>query len=149
VPKDDLDSDDLRQHRRTLRIAWSAAILLTSLAARLGLVAMYANREGSVAQQQSAIAIEQRRRALEQARIADRQRQLAEDLQMTALSRQLSAQSLADSAVTFDRALLEAVDAFRISPTFEAKRALLAGLTYSPNPRRFLRGRGAHCVAPP
>ncbi len=139
-PKDELDSEDLRQHRRTLRIAWSAVALLSILAAALGLAAVYATRQRDLARQQTVIANEQRSKAVEQARIADQQRQLAEDRRMTALSRQLAAQAAGDTALALDGALLEAVEAFRAAPTFEARRALLALLFYSPHLRQFIRG---------
>src|SRR5205823_1118047 len=97
-PKDELDSEDLRQHRRTLRIAWSAVALLSLLAVALGLAAFYATGQRNLAREQTVIAREQRTRAVEQAHIADQQRQLAEDRRMTALSRQLAAQAVGDSA---------------------------------------------------
>lgn len=139
-PKDELDSEDLRQHRRTLRIAWSAVALLSILAAALGLAAVYATRQRNLARQQTAIANVQRSKAVEQARIADQQRQLAEDRRMTALSRQLAAQAAGDTALDLEGALLEAVEAFRAAPTFEARQALLAVLFYSPHLRQFTRG---------
>ena len=125
-PKDELDSEDLRQHRRTLRIAWSAVVLLALLAAALGLVAVYATGQRNVAQQKTVI--------------ADQQRKLAEDRRMTALSGQLAAQAVGESATDLDSALLEAVEAFRTQPTFEARKALLAVLFYSPHLRQFIRG---------
>ncbi len=111
-PKDDLDSEDLRQHRRTLRIAWSAVLLLSLLAIALGIAAVYATRQRNVARQQT----------------------------MTALSRQLAAQSAGESSIRLDGALLEAVEAFRSGPTFEARQALLTVLFYSPHLRQFVRG---------
>jgi hypothetical protein len=139
-PKDELDSEDLRQHRRTLRIAWSAVALLSLLAVGLGVAAVYATGQRNVAREQSAVAKEQRGRAVEQARIADQQRQLAEERRITALSRQLAAQAVGESALHLDGALLEAVEAFRASPTFEARHALLSVLFYSPHLREFVRG---------
>jgi WD40 repeat protein len=139
-PKDELDSEDLRQHRRTLRIAWSAVALLSLLAVALGLAAVYATGQRNFARQQAAIANEQRSRAVEQARIAEQQRQLAEDRRMTGLSRQLAAQAVGETATDLDGALLEAVEAFRAAPTFEARQALLAVLFYSPHVRKFARG---------
>ena len=140
VPKDELDSEDLRQHRRTLRIAWSAVALLTMLAVGLGIAAVYATGQRNVAQKQTAIAKEQSARAIEQARIAEQQRKLAEERRVTALSRQLAAEAVGESAVNLDAALLEAVEAFRTSPTFEARQALLSVLFYSPHLRQFVRG---------
>ena len=138
--KDDLDSEDLRQHRKTLRIAWSAAAVLALLAAALGLAAVYATGQRNFARQQSAIANEQKSKAVEQSHIADQQRRLAEERQKTALSRQLAAQAVGDKALNLDSALLEAVEAYRAAPTFEADQALLAVLFYSPHLRRFTVG---------
>lgn len=145
--KDDLDSEDLRQHRRTLRIAWSAAAVLALLAAALGLAAVYATgqrdfarQQTAIANQQTAVANEQKSKAVEQSHIADQQRRLAEERQMTALSRQLAAQAVGDKALALDSALLEAVEAYRAAPTFEADQALLAVLFYSPHLRRFTVG---------
>jgi WD40 repeat protein len=118
-PKDELDSEDLRQHRRTLRIAWSAVALLSLLAAALGLAAVYAKGQRNVARRQTVV---------------------AEARRMTALSRQLAAQAIGEAATDLDGALLEAVEAFRAEPTFEARQALLAVLFYSPHLREFVRG---------
>ncbi len=59
---------------------------------------------------------------------------------MTALSRQLAAEAVGQSAVNLDGALLEAVEAYHASPTFEARQALLSVLFYSPHLRQFVRG---------
>ncbi len=146
--KDDLDSEDLRQHRRTLEMAWSAVVLLSILAVALSIAALYAlrqrdvaRRQTAVATEQTAVAKEQKGRAEEQARIADEQRQLAETRRTTALSRQLAAQAGGDTATGLDAAMLEAVEAYRTAPTFEARKALLTVLLYSPHLRRFLRGQ--------
>ena len=139
-PKDELDSEDLRQHRRTLRIAWSAVALLFLLAVAFGLAAVYATHQSDLARQQTGIARDQTSKAVEQARIAEQQRQLAEERRVTALSRQLAAQAVGDTATGLDGALLEAVEAFRAAPTFEARQALLAVLFYSPHLRQFVSG---------
>ena len=93
-----------------------------------------------LARQQTTIAKQQETRAIEQARIADQQRKLAEERRMTALSRQLAAQAVGESATDLDSALLEAVEAFRAAPTFEARHALLSVLFYSPHLRQFVSG---------
>ena len=144
VPKDELDSDDLRQHRRTLRIAWSAVALLTMLAVGLGIAAVYATRQRNFAQQQTTIARAQSARAIEQARIAEQQRKLAEERRVTALSRQLAAEAVGQSAVNLDGALLEAVEAYHASPTFEARQALLVGFVLQPAPAAVRQGSAAY-----
>ncbi len=140
LPKDELDSDDLRQHRRTLRIAWSAVALLTMLAVALGIAAVYATGQRKDAQKQTAIAKTESARAVEQARLAEQQRKLAEERRVTALSRQLAAQAVGEAGVSLDGALLEAVEAYHAAPTFEARQALVSVLFYSPHLRQFVRG---------
>jgi WD40 repeat protein len=114
--------------------------LLSLLAVALGFAAVYATGQRNFARQQATIANEQRSRAVEQARIADQQRQLAEDRRMTGLSRQLAAQAIGETATNLDGSLLEAVEAFRAAPTFEARHAMLAVLFYSPHLRQFVSG---------
>jgi WD40 repeat protein len=151
-PKDELDSEDLRQHRKTRRLAWSASTLLAVLAVSLGVAAVYATlqrnealRQSQIADEQRAVAEEQRAVAEEQRRVAEtrrqeaeRQRQRAEDERQIALSRQLAAQALGQMSSRLDLGLLQSVQAFAIRDTREARSALLATLFYSPQLGRFL-----------
>jgi WD40 repeat protein len=123
-PRDDLDSDDLRQHRRTLRLAWSAIVLLATLSVALGLAAFYANR--------------QRNEAMRQTAIAEGQRRVAEDERRIAVSRQLAAQARDRLSTRLDLALLQSVQATVMGDTDEARSSLLAALFYSPHLRKFL-----------
>jgi WD40 repeat protein len=143
--KDELDSEDLRQHRRTMRLAWSVSALLAVLALSLGIAAVYAWVERNEAVRQSGIANEQRRAAEEQRRQAelrrqeaDRQRQRAEDERQSALSRQLAAQALGQMSSRLDLGILQSVQALAVRDTREARSALLASLFYSPQLDRFL-----------
>ena len=143
-PKDDLDSDDLRQHRRTLTLAWSAVVVLAALAVALGLAAFYANRQRIEATRQTAIAEGQRRVADEQRRLADArreeadtQRRRAEDERRIAVSRQFAAQARDRLSTRLDLAMLQSVQATIVRDTDEARSSLLAALLYSPHLREF------------
>jgi len=102
--KDDLVGEDVRQHRRTVRLARSAVALLAALALIAG---------GS-----SVVAVGQRNDAQAKARLA--------------LSRQLAAQATANLGSQVDRALLLSLEALRSDDTAEARAALLAGLQQNP-----------------
>ncbi len=150
--KDELDSDDLREHRRTRRLATSAIVLLAALSVSLGVAAVYATRQRNEAVTQSRIAQEQRRVADEQRGVAETARQVAEtrrqeaeaqrrraeDERAIALSRQLAAQAVGAMSSRLDVALLQAAQAVAVRATEEAESALLATLVHSPHLRRFL-----------
>lgn len=61
IPKDDLESEEVRQHRRTLRTAWAAAVTLIVLVVAASTTAIYAVGQRQQAQQQA-----QRAQAAEQ-----------------------------------------------------------------------------------
>ncbi len=144
-PRDDLDSDDLRQHRRTLRLAGSAIVLLAALSVALGLAAFYANRQRNEATRQTVIAEQRRRDADDQRRLADArreeadaQRRRAEEERRVAVSRQLAAEARDRLPARLDLALLQSVQATIMGDTDEARSSLLAALFYSPRLRKFL-----------
>lgn len=110
-PKDELDGEDVRQHRRFRLAAWTAGILLAAL---------------TVAASFSAY------RAIENAKEAQRQ-------QRVAVSRQLAAQSSSLVETRFDLGLLLAVQASREASTVDARRSLLGALTRARSPTTFLR----------
>ena len=123
--KDELDGDDVRQHRRTRRLAWSAGIGLSVLA---------------VAASASAV-------------IAVQQRNEAELRRQVATSRQLSAQVLNRLAVDrVDTALLLALEAHHAVATspdvaeahgFDARSTLLLALDHGAAPiDAYLHGGG-------
>jgi WD40 repeat protein len=106
--KDELIGEEVRQHRRAVRLARGAVAVLLALVVAATISAVLAVRGQSAARAE-------RDRAEEQASIAT--------------SRQLAAQSdaaLRESHV--DEALLLAAHSYRIRPTMEARDALLAGL---------------------
>lgn len=124
-PKDELDGEDVRQHRRTRRLAWSAGAGLAVLA---------------VAATASAV-------------IAVQQRNEAELRRQIATSRQLSAQVLNRLAVNrVDSALLLALEAHNAvagaaaagdADGFEARSTLLSALDHGAAPiEAYLHGGG-------
>jgi WD40 repeat protein len=104
LAKDELVGEDVRQHRRTVRLARSAVVLLAVLALAAG---------GS-----AVVAVGQRNDAQAKARLA--------------LSRQLAAQATTNLDSQVDRALLLSLEALRSDDTAEARAALLAGLQQNP-----------------
>jgi len=82
VPKEELASEEVRQHRRTVRTAWAAGIIVLALAVAAGGAALFANAQRVEADEQRAAAEEESARAdAEAARAneeADRANELAE-----------------------------------------------------------------------
>ena len=58
VPKDELESEEVRQHRRTIRTAWAGGIALLALTVLAGATAVYAIGQRDAAQQSEAAATE-------------------------------------------------------------------------------------------
>ncbi|MDH3307338.1 MAG: toll/interleukin-1 receptor domain-containing protein [Acidimicrobiia bacterium] len=56
IPKDDLASEEVRQHRRTVRTAWAAGILLVVLGIAAGVTAVQATRSANEAQGRALLA---------------------------------------------------------------------------------------------
>jgi hypothetical protein len=105
--KDELVGEDVRQHRRTVRLARSVIASLTALALVVGVLALVARSN---------------------AEEANRQRDQARVQRDQAISRQLAVLAAADLGDRPDRALLESVQARRTSDTAEARGALLSAL---------------------
>jgi WD40 repeat protein len=111
--KDDMIGEEVRQHRRTLRIARGAGVLLAALTAAASLAAVLAVRAADR---------------------ADRERDRAEQEARIATSRQLAAQSaVAVRDARLDAALAQAVRAWRTEHTGQARDALLAALKAARN----------------
>ena len=103
--KEELVGEDVRQHRRTVRLVRATIVVLLALVAAAGTAAL--------------IAVRQRDRAEREARVA--------------LARQLAAQSrVALTEVRPDLGLLLAVQASRTDSTGESRDALLAALSSEP-----------------
>jgi WD40 repeat protein len=116
-PKDELIGEEVRQHRRTVRLVRGAVALLAALAIAATLAAVFALQQRNTARTE-------RDRAEEQARIA-------------------TSRSLADAALqTFDEeldlALLLALQAFRLEPTAEARDAVVTAIQRSERIERTL-----------
>lgn len=109
--KSDLASEEVRQHRRTVRLAWSASAVILVAA----LVAGW------------------------QAVVATKQRNIAEENYRTALSRQLGAQALNLAGSQYDLALLLGVEATRIRDSLESFGSLLTLLSSNPKLVSYLR----------
>jgi WD40 repeat protein len=116
-PKDELVGENLRQHRRTLRLARSAVMALATLAL--------------VASAAGVIAIGQR----DEAR---RQRNVAMEQERLAVSRQLAAQALMDLPQHPDRALLLSAESLKASDGLHGQNALLTSLQRVSNARSYL-----------
>ena len=102
VPKDELESEEVRQHRRAVRTAWAAGIALLLLVLVAGAAALLANAQRNEADTQRAVAETERDRADAEAERATASEQLAQEraeeasLQADlAKSRELSASSTA------------------------------------------------------
>jgi WD40 repeat protein len=123
-PKEELIGEDVRQYRRTRRIAWAAGLSLFALAVAATVAAIVALRE--------------RNRAEEQLQLA-KSRGLAAEA-TTALSQQLP------------QSLLLSLEALELSDTAEAKSALFNGLLERPEIVRFMQpdaGMPAHVAFSP
>jgi WD40 repeat protein len=110
--KDELFGEDVRQHRRTVRLARSAIASLATLAVLASTAAV--------------IAVDRGNRATEQAR--------------RALSRQLAAEATAAADDQLDLALVLAAQAYAIRPTAQSKSSLLQVLLRSPYLVGYLAG---------
>ena len=120
-PKDELIGEDVRQHRRAVRLARSAVAALVVL-----LIAAIASAVFALGQRNSARA--QRDRAEQQARIAT--------------SRLLADQALTDLERSPDRSILLSLEAFRLQPTFEARASLVRALQHTQRAPAVLRPGG-------
>ena len=100
--KDDLIGEDVRQHRRTVRLVRGAAALLSVLAISTTVGAIFA--------------MSQRNTAREQGRRAEQQA-------LVALSRGLAGQALVRLETRPDQGFLLALEAYAMRPTPEAREA--------------------------
>ena len=118
VPKDELESEEVRQHRRTTRTAWAAGIALLALAVVASGAAVVAVGKQSEAQSQTEIAENERDRAVaaEDAATAAaeseaEQRSIAEEQAEVARSRELLAWAQEASATDPELQLMLTVEA--------------------------------------
>ena len=120
-PKDELIGEDVRQHRRAVRLARSAVAALVVL-----LIAAVASAVFALGQRNTAR--DERDRAEQQARIAT--------------SRLLADQALTDLERSPDRSILLSLEAFRLQPTFEARASLVRALQHTQRAPAVLRPGG-------
>jgi WD40 repeat protein len=114
-PKDELIGEDVRQHRRTLRLTRSVIAAITSFAILVSVLAVAAWQA----------------------------RNRAEDERQVATSRFLSATALNSLDGHLDRAALLSVGALATRDTTEARNALLTTVQRTPDAQRYLRSEGA------
>lgn len=112
-PRDELTGEDVRQHRRTVRVVRATAGLLLALAAAATIAAI--------------VAVEQRERAEQQLRVAT--------------SRLLSTEAVGRAREQHSQALLLAAEALQTNNTAEARSALFGALVRLPQVIRYLQPR--------
>ena len=123
-PKDDLVGEEVRQHRRAVRLARAGVATLVVLLVAAAVAAV--------------LAVSQRNEARTQREQAEVQRDRAEEEARIATSRQLAAQATALSDEQYDLALLLASEAYRTEPTPEARSALSSALEGNPQLAAFV-----------
>jgi hypothetical protein len=79
VPKDELESEEVRQHRRTVRTAWAGGLALLLLAVIAGATAIYAIGQRDSAQQNEQAAQQSEAAALQSEEAAQQSEQAATD----------------------------------------------------------------------
>ena len=121
MSKDELMGEDLRQHRRTIRLAWTVASVLVVLLAAAIVASVVAVGNADRARRNEA-------RAQEQASIAT--------------SRQLAAEARTYLEDELDLALLLAVTSHEERPTVESRAILVDALGTAPQMLRYLHGEG-------
>ena len=113
VPKDELESEEVRQHRRTARTAWAAVIVVVALAIGASASAIYAIRQQSETNQQRAAAEQNATEAAAQRDIANQQTAVAEELAREARIDALSGSSISQLDADPELALLLATEALQ------------------------------------
>jgi WD40 repeat protein len=100
IPKAELVDEDVRQHRRTLRLVRATAVAMFALAVGAGVAAWWA--------------VQQRNDAIDQAH--------------RAMSRSLALESAANLDRATDAALLFALESYRMEPSFQARNAMMTAI---------------------
>jgi hypothetical protein len=135
VPKDEIAGEDVRQHRRAVRLARSAAVVLAVLTVAAVVAGAFAidQRNEARAQQaeaevQRAEAEMQRTEAEAQRAEAEQERERADAEALTATARGASASATAQATVALDRALLLGAAGVQIESTDDTMFGLLTAL---------------------
>lgn len=110
VPNDELESEEVRQHGRTVRAAWAAGAALLILTVAAGAAALYASGQRIQAN-------EQRAAAAANAAEAEAQRTIAEDLAFAARTDALAAGAIAQLDIDPELSLLLGIEALQREPT--------------------------------
>ena len=144
MAREELEAEDVRQHRRTMRLARGATTLLVLLLVIALAATVVAFQQRRDAQHASAAARREAGTAQAEARRANAEKRRAEAVTATLLSRQLaSSASNAFAGGQHDVGLLLAVAADRLQSAPQARSALLTGLLARPTLRQYLHGLGA------
>ena len=101
VPKDELESEEVKQHRRTIRNAWVAAALVAVLAVAATAFGIQSTQNAREAESQRLAAETEAERADANAREADAQRRLAD--QRADEARQREDEAIAQAAIAESR----------------------------------------------
>jgi WD40 repeat protein len=132
-PKDDVVGEDLAQHRRTLRIAWSAAGLLAVLAVATSLASMWA-----VQQRDAALQREREARAGQLA--SDASRLLTEQPEALELATLLAIESIKRAPVGNGQEALASATRLLPGRVAESYGGMVEVLEFSPDNRWLARG---------
>ena len=128
-PLDEMIGEDVRQHKRTQKLTWSAVLALLTLTL-VSILAAYT--------------------AVQQRKTAEQQRNIAEDRLQMAVARDLAAQATIvqqQAGRLLPRSLLLAIESLRRSPSLQATLALTAGLRLlSPTNRTFIHEKGSNSI---
>ena len=145
VPKDELASEEVKQHRRTVRTAWAVGFGLAALAALAGVLAVQSSNNAAEAERQAdaaqvnadeatlqaEIASEnaqeadrQARVAAEQAELANSNAQVATENAQVASARELAASAVAVRDADPELSVLLALEASQIDASPETLRVL-------------------------
>jgi len=135
IPKEELASEEVRQHRRTVRTAWAAGIVVLLLGVAAAVAATVAVGQSSEAQaqrdeaqRQTELAQANEQRAEEQATIAEEQRAEAQQQTRLARSRELAASAINVLEEDPELSVLLASEAARIEQTQQAISVLHTAL---------------------
>lgn len=118
LPKDELEGQDLREHKKAQRLRRIAIVALMFLALGMGVAAIFALANASEARRQQTLAEESEAEAVAQAELAT--------------SRQLAAQAVAAASDELDLSLLLALNALAIDDNAGSRGALLSALEANP-----------------
>ena len=124
IPKDELESEEVRQHRRTIRTAWAAGVVLLILAVAAAGAALVAVDRGNEATAQRVAAEENAAEADAQRARAEQQTEKAEQLAFDARTEALAASAIAQLDTDPELSLLLAIEASQRETTSVTLSAL-------------------------